>query len=98
MDAIAPEIKGWWRIVETGAWVKDDLDDLGPALLSLTGSGGKWRRWYLPGYLSDARGQSPTPLTTGGSPVGYGGGYSTTNVPAPSVGLRTVCRPPGQWT
>lgn len=35
--AIPPEYRGWWRIVDTGAWVNDGLDILGPALLSLTG-------------------------------------------------------------
>jgi hypothetical protein len=34
---IPAELRGWWRIVETGTWVDDGLDDLGTALLSLTG-------------------------------------------------------------
>ena len=33
---IPPEYRGWWRIVDTGTWVNDGLDILGPALLSLT--------------------------------------------------------------
>jgi hypothetical protein len=38
-DLIPPEYAGWWRIIETGTWVKDGLDDLGPALISFTGRG-----------------------------------------------------------
>ena len=37
-EPIAPEYRGWWRIVETSQWVDDGLDILGAALLSLTGS------------------------------------------------------------
>ena len=36
-DLIPPEYAGWWRITETGTWVKDGLDDLGPAVISFTG-------------------------------------------------------------
>jgi hypothetical protein len=36
-EEIPPEYRGWWRIRETSAWVADGLDDLGPALFSLTG-------------------------------------------------------------
>jgi hypothetical protein len=39
MTDIPPDYRGWWRIIDTGTWVNDYLDDLGPALLSLTGSG-----------------------------------------------------------
>ena len=37
MTEIPEGLRGWWRIVETGAWVNDGLDILGPALISLTG-------------------------------------------------------------
>jgi hypothetical protein len=36
--AIPAEYAGWWRIVDTSTWLKDDLDILGPALVSFTGS------------------------------------------------------------
>ena len=36
-DAILPEYRGWRRIVETSQWDNRYLDDLGAALLSLTG-------------------------------------------------------------
>lgn len=45
--AIPPEYRGWWRIVDTGAWVNDGLDILGPALLSLTGYGDRLRMHCL---------------------------------------------------
>jgi hypothetical protein len=35
---IPTDLRGRWRITCTSAWVDDALDDLGPALLSITGS------------------------------------------------------------
>jgi hypothetical protein len=52
---IPPECRGWWRIVETGTWVNDGLDILGPALLSLTGEGDRLRMHCLLAYVN-ARG------------------------------------------
>ena len=46
MTDIPEEYYGWWRIIETGTWVNDYLDDLGPALLSLTGDGDRLRMHY----------------------------------------------------
>lgn len=43
--AIGPN--GWWRIVETSHWVDDGLDDLGPALISFTGSDDRLRMHCL---------------------------------------------------
>ncbi|MFN3201096.1 MAG: hypothetical protein ACE366_22035 [Bradymonadia bacterium] len=40
-------LRGWWRIVETSAWVDDDLDLLGPALISFTGAEDQLRMHYL---------------------------------------------------
>ena len=37
MERIPPEIAGWWRITTTSQWADEYLDQLGPALLSLTG-------------------------------------------------------------
>ena len=36
-EPIPPEYFGWWRIIETSQWIDDELDTLGPALISLTG-------------------------------------------------------------
>ncbi len=44
---IPPEYRGWWRIVDTGTWANDDLDTLGPALLSLIGAGDRLRMHCL---------------------------------------------------
>ena len=52
MSSIPPEINGWWRIVDTGTWVNDGLDDLGPALLSVTGSGDMLRMHCLLAYVN----------------------------------------------
>jgi hypothetical protein len=51
---IPPDYHGWWRIVETGTWVNDYLEDLGPALLSLTGDDDRLRMHCLLAYV-DAR-------------------------------------------
>lgn len=49
---IPSEYHGWWRIVDTGTWVNDGLDILGPALLSLTGSGDRLRMHCLLAYVN----------------------------------------------
>ena len=54
MTTIPPEYRGWWRIVDTETWVNDGLDILGPALLSLTGSGDRLRMHCLLAHV-DAR-------------------------------------------
>ncbi|HYX34540.1 MAG TPA: hypothetical protein VE954_15670 [Oligoflexus sp.] len=36
-EEISPQIRGWWRIIDTATWVNEGLDDLGPALISFTG-------------------------------------------------------------
>lgn len=52
MASIASEFSGWWRIVDTGTWRSDDLDILGPALLSLTGHGDRLRMHCLLAYVN----------------------------------------------
>ncbi len=52
--AIPPEYRGWWRIIDTGTWVNDGLDILGPAMLSLTGNDDRLRMHCLLAYV-DAR-------------------------------------------
>ena len=47
MCDIPESYEGWWRIVHTGTWVDDGLDDLGPALLYLGGEEGKLRMHCL---------------------------------------------------
>ena len=47
-QAVIPiDYRGWWRITETTTWMKEDLDALGMALISLTGSGDRLRMLYL---------------------------------------------------
>lgn len=52
MPEIPNEYRGWWRIVETSQWVNDGLDDLGPALLSITGNGDRLRMHCLLAYVN----------------------------------------------
>ena len=49
---IPREYRGWWRIVETSQWGSDDLDILGPALLSLTGYADRLRMHCLLAYVN----------------------------------------------
>ena len=52
MPEIPREYQGWWRIVETSQWVNKYLDDLGPALLSITGDGDRLRMHCLLAYVN----------------------------------------------
>ena len=45
------DLHGWWRILETPGWPKG-LDALGPAILSLTGSGDRLRMHCLLAYVN----------------------------------------------
>lgn len=47
MNEIPSEYRGWWRITETSQWVDDGLDDLGPAMFSLTGNDDRLRMHCL---------------------------------------------------
>jgi hypothetical protein len=51
-ELIPSEYRGWWRIVETSQWVSDRLDLLGPALISLTGTGDRLRMHALLAYVN----------------------------------------------
>jgi len=51
-SSIPAEYRGWWRIVDTGTWVNDGLDILGPAVLSLTGHGDRLRMHCLLAYVN----------------------------------------------
>ena len=52
MADISGPIYGWWRIVETSQWVDDFLDDLGPALMSITGHADRLRMQNLIAYIN----------------------------------------------
>ncbi len=41
------EYRGWWRITDTTTWMKEDLDAIGTALISLTGQDDRLRMLYL---------------------------------------------------
>jgi hypothetical protein len=34
MERIPADVMGWWKITDTRTWGADDLDILGPALIS----------------------------------------------------------------
>ena len=51
-ETIAADYRGWWRITETSQWVNDDLDVLGPALISLTGYADRLRMLTLLAYVN----------------------------------------------
>jgi hypothetical protein len=51
MTDIPADYCGWWRIIDTGTWVNDDLNDIGPALLSLTGCDDRLRMHCLLAYV-----------------------------------------------
>ena len=50
--SIPPAYAGWWRITETGTWVADGLDDLGPALISFTGHDDRLRMHCLLAHVT----------------------------------------------
>ncbi|WP_373047021.1 hypothetical protein [Vulgatibacter sp.] len=52
MSVLIPhEYEGWWRITETSQWMNEGLDQLGPALLSLTGVEDRLRMHCLLAYV-----------------------------------------------
>jgi hypothetical protein len=52
MEEIPANLEGWWRIVDTEIWGSEDIDTLGPALLSLTGAGDRLRMFCLLAYVN----------------------------------------------
>lgn len=52
MTTIPSELHGWWRIVETGTWVPEALDDLGPAMISFTGHDDRLRMCCLLAHVN----------------------------------------------
>jgi len=51
-DELHDALRGWWRITETSQWVNDSLDDLGAAMLSITGHGDRLRMHCLLAYVN----------------------------------------------
>ena len=56
-----PDLRGWWRITEASQWVNDGLDDLGTAMISITGHADRLRMHCL---LANVK---VKPTTTGAS-------------------------------
>jgi hypothetical protein len=46
-DELRADLYGWWRITETSQWVDEGLDDLGPAMISITGHADRLRMHCL---------------------------------------------------
>jgi len=49
---MSDDLHGWWRILETSQWVNDGLDDLGPAMLSITGYDDRLRMHCLLAHVN----------------------------------------------
>lgn len=47
-----PNLRGWWRITDTSQWVNDGLDDVGPAMISITGHADRLRMHCLLAYVN----------------------------------------------
>lgn len=58
---LEPGLSGWWRITETSTWANDGLDDLGTAMISITGGADRLRMHCLLAYVN------VTPTKTGAS-------------------------------
>lgn len=46
------DLRGWWRITETSQWVTEGLDDLGPAMISITGRADRLRMHCLLAHVN----------------------------------------------
>jgi hypothetical protein len=66
-DDLHPDLRGWWRITETSQWSSDFLDDLGPAMISLTGDGDRLRMLCLLAYVNVAPTKAGTSFTWKGA-------------------------------
>ena len=51
-DDLDPNLRGWWRIIDTSQWMNDGLDILGPAMISITGYGDRLRMNCLLAHLN----------------------------------------------
>ncbi len=61
IDVLDAGLCGWWRITETSQWVNDGLDDLGTAMISITGHADRLRMHCLLAKVN------VKPTTTGAS-------------------------------
>lgn len=51
-EPISDEYRGWWRITQTSQWISEELDLLGPALISFTGAGDRLRMLALLAHVT----------------------------------------------
>jgi hypothetical protein len=51
-NELQADLYGWWRILETSQWVNEGLDDLGPAMLSITGNDDRLRMHCLLAHVN----------------------------------------------
>lgn len=51
-ESLNDDLYGWWRITNTSQWADDSLDDLGPALISITGNDDRLRLQNLVAYVT----------------------------------------------
>lgn len=63
MTVIPSAYVGWWRITETSQWANKYLDDLGPAVISITGRGDRLRMLALLAYVNWTAGASGLKFT-----------------------------------
>lgn len=47
-----PNLRGWWRIIDTSQWVNDGLDLLGTAMISIIGYDDRLRMHRLLAYVN----------------------------------------------
>jgi hypothetical protein len=66
-EDLHPELRGWWRITETSQWANEYLDDLGPALISITGRGDRLRMVCLLAHVNFKPTKSGTSFTWEGA-------------------------------
>ena len=66
-EPIPPEYFGWWRIIETSQWVDDELDILGPALISFTGQDDRLRMLCLLAYVDCVAAKTGVSFTWNGA-------------------------------
>ena len=67
MESVPEELAGWWRITETSQWMDDDLDILGPALLSLSGDEDRLRMHCLLAHVHCKPTKTGVSFTWGGA-------------------------------
>lgn len=51
-EEIPQEYIGWWKITENSQWINDEIDAIGPALISITGCDDRLRMLYLLAHVT----------------------------------------------